>query len=200
METTRASVEPGLKRVVAQLRAGVDPERNFHLLFQRFHRPLLAFFLKRGLSLEDSQDLTQETFVRVHQGVESFEGRSSFDTWLFSVAANQWRNRLRHGSAGKRDETAGRGEGPGSGALSPPSGGPLDELLEQERRQEVRSALQELPPQMRRCAVLRLDQDRKYGEIAVLLQISIQTVKSQLHHARRHLREKLREHFPEVEL
>src|SRR6185295_123541 len=62
--------------------------------------------------------------------------------------------------------------------------GPLAGLLADEQVGRLRQALQDLPPQMRRCVLLRIDQNLKYREIAGVMQISIDTVKSQLSQAR----------------
>ncbi len=61
----------------------------------------------------------------------------------------------------------------------------------------VASAIGTLPPQMRRCLLLRLD-CLKYREIAEVLRLSIYTVKAHLYQARQELQWKLREDFPEI--
>jgi RNA polymerase sigma factor (sigma-70 family) len=188
-------------------------EESFRDLFTRYQHPVFSFFARRGLSVDESRDLTQETFMRVFRSIDSFRGEASFQTWLFSIATNLWRNELRHRMAEKRAaaeiplEDATRAEKAAAEAESaegaeaedpaedlalvsrPPK--ELDDILAQERTTLLRQALDELPPQMRKCVMLRIGQDLKYREIASVMQISIDTVKSQLGQAKVRLRARL---------
>ncbi len=79
------------------------------------------------------------------------------------------------------------------------SEGPLRAALDGERLAAVVAALDGLPDQMRRCAVLRLFQDLSYREIAAALRVSVDVVKVQLFRARKQLREEL-EHLEGLNL
>jgi RNA polymerase sigma-70 factor, ECF subfamily len=177
------------------------PAADFDHLIERFYRPVSYFFSNRGFSHEESRDLAQETFLGVYKGLDRFRGDSSVETWLFKIAANIWRNAIRSRSAEKRDGLEiSADDAPdepdlfGGGRLDP-----LVEALSDERVRLLRAAIDELPPQMRRCLLLRIDHDMKYREIAAVLQISIQTVKSQLFQAKERLKERLVDHFPELD-
>jgi RNA polymerase sigma-70 factor (ECF subfamily) len=128
--------------------------------------------------------------------MDSFRHDASVETWLFTIAANVWRNEVRSRTASKREgrEVPLEGLAESPGALSTElheADDPLAGLLEEERAGLLREALDELPAQMRRCLLLRLDQELKYREIAQVLQVSIETVKSQLFQARERLRQRL---------
>lgn len=71
---------------------------------------------------------------------------------------------------------------------------PLHDMLEEERSRLLRNALEELPPQMRRCVQLRV-QDLRYREIAEILKVSIDTVKAHLYQARQLLKAKLGDYY-----
>jgi RNA polymerase sigma-70 factor (ECF subfamily) len=174
-------------------------------LFARYFRPLYYFFRNRGIPPEDCRDLTQETFLRVYKSIGRFRGDASVQTWLFQIATNLWRNRVRHERAGKRegkevslDAATERGQ-PLPADLSLARGAhnaaPLAGLLADEKVEMLRRALQDLPPQMRRCMLLRIDQNLKYREIAGVMQISIDTVKSQLSQGRERLEKELGPYF-----
>jgi RNA polymerase sigma-70 factor (ECF subfamily) len=176
-------------------------EQELRELFERYYPSVFHFFRNRGVPREDSRDLTQEVFLRVYRGIGRFRRDASFETWLFHIATNLWLNHIRRRTAGKREakevsldhvlESGGQiaaGRSLAGGQEREP---PLDGLIAEERRRAVREALAELPPQMRRCVVLRLDRDLKYREIAALMQISVNTVKSQLGQAKVRLEEKL---------
>ena len=72
-------------------------------LFRRYYRPVVAFFVRRGFSIEESRDLAQETFLRVFKNMDSFRGESAVETWLFQIAGNLYKNTLRSLQTQKRD-------------------------------------------------------------------------------------------------
>ncbi len=200
-----AGPEVRLERVLDELRAGIEIEKNFQHLHDQFHRLLFWFFAKRGFKHEDCHDLTQETFLRVYRGIGGLRENARFKSWLFEIAANIWRNALRDRFADKRNapEVSLDASPDGHAAIrieaevprGPQSPGPLELVERREQLEALRGAIAELPSQMRRCVLLRLDQDRGYREIAVLLRVSVDTVKSHLHQAQGRLRSKLAERF-----
>jgi RNA polymerase sigma-70 factor, ECF subfamily len=183
--------------LVEQIQAGTDYQRSCRELYQRFRRRIVSFFAARGFSADECAELTQETFVRVFLGVGRLQDASRFGTWLFEIAANIYRNELRRRGAAKRDafeesiedlaENQAAGRSDAVAALSTSAPGPLDVTLHRERLERLRAKLALLPPQMRRCVYLRVYQDLKYREIAVLMHISIETVKAHLHQAQKRL-------------
>jgi RNA polymerase sigma-70 factor (ECF subfamily) len=175
-----------------------QPE-EFHRQYEQFLPAVIAFFRRQGFPLEEARDLAQDTFVRAFNGLPGFRGEAAFKTWVLKIAANVWRNELRARAAQKReaprvplDEApdSALAEGSGMGAADG-NDGPYDALWEQQRRDLVRVALQDLPPQMQRCMLLHVGGDLKYREIAAVMKISIGAVKSQLHEARERLKSRL---------
>jgi len=187
-----------LQQILDALQAGRDVEENFRLLCERYHRSLYSFFSRRGFSPADCLDLTQETFLGIYQGIGSFRRDARFETWLFKVATNAWRKRLRWEVAGKRAaeevplDTA-LGADDERSAFQPVAEDPLpgDALLEAERSRLLREAVDRLPDQMRKCLVLSVYHDFKVREIAQLLHLSPETVKVHLFQARRRLQKTL---------
>lgn len=176
----------------------------FLQLFERYYRPVVYFFARRGLSPEESQDFAQETFLRAYKNLDTLREGKAAKAWLFITATNLWRNEVRNRKAQKRIGT----ELPlDEGVVQPAAGssggggssGALAGLLARERVELLRQALEELPPRMHRCVLLRLDQELKYREIAVIMQVSVDTVKAQLHQAKERLKEALGEHFDGID-
>jgi RNA polymerase sigma-70 factor (ECF subfamily) len=179
---------------------GIDQEESFRQIFCHYYPTIRAFFIRRSKSEEEVEDLVQETFLRVHRNLANFRGDSQFETWLFQVSANVYKNAVRSQTTQKRDaqEVSWNDIGTDSAKIEETAiyrdaleNDPLDELLQDERSRLLQEALQELPSQMRRCVELRISWDMKYREIAVLMGLSIETVKSQLHQARQLLKEKM---------
>lgn len=185
--------------IFEQLRDGVRREESFQLLFKRFYWPLFRFFEGRGFTTEECQDLVQETFLRVHRGIDDFRGEARWEHWLFRIAANTAVKAVRHRSAAKRAGVTVPWE-EGDAEDSPPTaaGGveapaPLRLLLDKERRERLSQTIEGLPAQMRRCVRLRVFQDLDFEEIAEILQISPSTVKVQLFKARKRLQVELKD-------
>lgn len=170
-------------------------------LFQRYYRPVVAYFVRRGFPAEESRDLAQETFLRVFKNMESFRGESAIETWLFQIASNLYKNTLRSLQARKRDGQEVSLEGTEEVVVEWRSkeGDALGGILTEERSERLREALRDLPPQMQQAVFLRVDGDLKYREIADVMHVSIETVKAHLYQARQHLRDRLAGYFTHSE-
>lgn len=189
---------------------------RFRALFERYYLSLPSFFSRKGISKDDSLELAQETFLRAYQSLGSFRGEASEASWLFTIASNVWKNALRGRAAAKRSaaevrldesrteasleaqESEDAPESPTlqTSRLKAAEQDPLDQALRSEQTRLLYEAIEDLPPQMRRIVMLRIVQDLKYSEIAAVAQVSVQTVRSQLHAARERLRSQLKEGFP----
>jgi len=171
-------------------------EKQFRQVFERYYRPIHHFFGRRGFDPEECRDLTQETFLRVYRGMGSFRGEAGVKTWLFTIAANIYRNEIRDRHAEKRsgdevslEESLEQGRPIFHRIPSTPrTMDPLSRVLSKERSRLLRNGVAGLPPRMRHCVRLRLDRGLKYREIASLLEVTEDTVKAQLFQARQKLR------------
>jgi RNA polymerase sigma-70 factor (ECF subfamily) len=193
-----------IESLIEQLQAPAsrdDANEAFRRLFDLYSPRLYHFFSRRGFPHSDCLDLTQETFLGIYKGIGAFRQDSSFETWLFKIATNAYRKRLRWGVAGKRDapevplgESLEEG-----GAMATVAAtdlpAPGEEMLQRERALVLRQAIDRLPEQMRKCLVLRVDHEMAYKEIAVVLRLSPETVKVHLARARRRLQEELGPYF-----
>jgi RNA polymerase sigma-70 factor (ECF subfamily) len=188
----------------------MDSDPTFREVFHRYYWSVCKLFRRYGFSEEEAQELTQDAFLRVHKAWADFRGESQLTTWVFQIARNLALNAVRSRKTLKRDaqevslDETGRfddegGVGDRICVQGKIDGNPLAEVLDAERSQMLRKALQSLPPQMRRCVELRLNEDLKYREIAELLDISIDTVKAHLFQARQHLKAKLSDYFSDID-
>ena len=196
------SVDP-VAEAIQEFQSGQRREESFRFLFETYQPAVFGFFRNRGFSVDESQDLTQRAFLGVYQGLQDFRHQSSFRTWFFRIVTNVYRNALRDRSAAKRSatETSLDALQEPSGeewdyALEPadPNAGPLATALDRERLEALQEALERMPDKMRHAMMLRLHHGMTYRQIATVMQISIDTVKAHLHHARRRLAE-LRDYY-----
>lgn len=191
-------------------RAETPQEREdcFRQIFLLFYRMVLRYFVRRGFPDDEAKDLLQDTFLKVHEKLATFRGESSFECWLFRVAENIYKNRLRALSTQKRTAHEVAWEDVTESDLTEvPTDdfrlhargeGPLDQVLTEERVDLLYRAMGDLPPQMRRCVMLRVVGDLKYREIAAILQVSVDTVKAHLYQARQQLKGRLGDYFTEL--
>lgn len=160
--------------------------KDFEAVFRRNYGRLVGFFLNRGFARDTVEDLAQETLVRAFRGYQYFRGESSEATWLFAIASNVWRNELRSRHVLKR----GASETPLSAEiaeqLTSQSPSALEQVLTDERIDLLRQAVDDLPPQMKRCMLLHLG-DLRLVEIAAIVGVQVNTVKSLIHQARSRL-------------
>ncbi len=189
-----------VQEIVERLKAGTSSQEEFRRLYEIFYPSVHAYFARRGFPPQDCHDLTQETFLGIYQGIATFRSESRFETWLFIVAENARRKRLRWLGAGKRAAQEVPWEGGAEGfapadrmATALPAPGEV--ALSHERSRLLRQAIERLPTQMRKCLLLRVYRDLKYREIAVTLGLSTETVKVHLFHARKRLQEELGDDF-----
>jgi len=134
-----------------------------------------------------AEDLVQDTFVAALGSLDSFEGRSSYYTWLYGILLNKFRGYLR----GKSNSVvpAAQGDEPDRVGLldqvSDTRAAPEERMTQHETAQLVREALDELPPHHRGVLALRYLEGMSYREIAVAMDCSVGTVKSRIHYALR---------------
>ena len=172
----------------------------FRKLYQRYYRPIVAYFVRSGFPLEEARQLAQDAFLRVYQGMDSYEGRGDF-AFLKTTATRVALNAVRAQHADKRRveivsvEDLPVPESPpiaSSPGMSEPQPSAEESLIEQEevelRRQWLQEAIAGLPEGLRQCVLLRV-RGVSYREIARLLGISEDAVKSRLHEALKKLRE-----------
>ena len=162
------------------LAAGGDV-RAFERLY-RTHLPKVHSLVRRMAAGRDTDELTQDVFVRVWQKLASFRGESAFGTWLHRLAVNVVIERFRTETL--RRQRYHDGEEIFDVLPARASSGDLS--------MDFEAALTKLPDGAREIFVLHDVEGYKHHEIAELLEISAGTSKAQLHRARMMLRRHLR--------
>jgi len=76
-------------------KAQADDERAFGELVHRYESKVYSLALKMLRNPEDAEDVIQDTFLRAYRGIKSFQGHSTFSTWIYRITANSALMRLR---------------------------------------------------------------------------------------------------------
>jgi RNA polymerase sigma-70 factor (ECF subfamily) len=189
-----------LDPVVAAATAG--DESAFSELVHRHGRELRAHCYRMLGSYEDSEDLTQETFLRAWHSRASFRGHSSFRAWLHRIATNACLTALERRSG--RQGTTRREEAASSSpsdrqfeGIATADAGPDDEVVSKETIElALGVAVRYLPPRQRAVLYLRDVLDWSARDTAELLETSLASVTS----AHQRARTTLRRHLPERRL
>lgn len=142
----------------------------------------LAYFYLRDRQL--AEDIAQETFIRVYRSWDTFRGDSSLSTWIYRIAANLCRDRLRS----KAHSIVLSWTPPEPRETDPDPG---DTVVDAAQRREVLEAVLELPDHYREVVAFFYYQQLGVNEIAEMLDESPGTIKSRLHRARSLLRDRL---------
>jgi RNA polymerase sigma factor (sigma-70 family) len=172
-------------------------ERALDSLMQRWELPLRSFLYRSCPNSQDAEDLAQEAFVRVYQNRGKFRPGSKFSTWLFSIAVNLNRDRLRRMKVRKRvllNESALESIPEDTAGGSPP--GAALSLLQAETAATVRSAVQSLEEPLRSAVLLCEYEELATSEAASILGCSSKAIESRLYRARALLRKSLAGLFP----
>ena len=161
--------------------AGIDQDsaKRFHngdrLALQEvighYQGSVFGIGLKLLGSVDDAKDYSQDVFVHAYEKRHRFDPERPFEPWFFKLALNLGRQRLR-----KRKEVPRSDSMPAEIVQETAE----KEFIEAERKERVRHALQQLKPKYRECLVLRFESDMKLREIAELLGIPVETVKTRL--------------------
>lgn len=154
----------------------------FRWIIERYQRPVFQMVSNLIFDRHAAEDITQDVFLTVYQKLSTFDPiRSRFSTWLFTIARNKSVNVLRK----RKQEIS---VDPRDMALSENPGDQIDDEL----FQHMDAVLNQLPPRQKRAFVLAEFENLPYDRIAQIECVSIGTVKSRIHRAKKKLRNALK--------
>jgi len=147
----------------------------FDDLVRKYQKPLYSLLYRMVSSHDDASDLLQKTFIKAFTGLRSFERRASFKTWLYQIAINLAKNVYRDRA---RVEYVSIDD-----VIIRKNPRTLETLIHNESRQLLRRALGNLPEKQRLTLLLRVQEEKKFEEIADIMECTVGTSKANYHHA-----------------
>lgn len=160
-------------------------EGAFDLLAGRWQRRLYNFIL-RYIGGEEAQDLCQQTLLRAYQGLGRLREPEHFSTWLYQIAVNACRDEFSRRQQRPTVSMEEVGE-----PADPAQGGAELGALRRDLRDWLERGLQAIPEEQRLVVVMKEYQQLKFTEIADILKVPVNTVKSRLYYGLNNLRKVL---------
>lgn len=167
-------------------RARLGEQDAFEQLVIENQNRIYTLCLRMTGNPQDAQDLAQEAFLKAWRGLGSFQGDSSFSTWVYRLASNVCIDFLRREKRRQGISPAFSLDDEDRADLHPPdySQDPAAAYQRDQQRQELERALEQLPAHHRQVLVMRELSGLSYQEISQSLGIDLGTVKSRLARAR----------------
>ncbi len=175
---------------------------DFNELVARYEKPIFNVVYRILGDYDEAADVTQETFINAYRNFHKFRGDASVFTWLYQIAVNQSRNRLRRRKRPDVAKTesldtafldeAGDAE---SRDIPDTTHAPHQALERKEMQEKIMAAIEALPAEYREVVVLREMQGLSYQEIVDVTGLSMDNVKTRLSRARAMLRRRLEPYY-----
>ncbi|MGH9341397.1 MAG: RNA polymerase sigma factor [Acidobacteriota bacterium] len=187
-----------LKEIVVRVQNG--SAEDFQRLYDLFSKPIFNFVWRLIGSPEDAEDITQDTFVKVHTDLKNLREPKQFKFWLFRIARNEVYQKLRRSQ--KTTEVSIDDEDTdyynfladdASSSLDPET-----QVLCRELNDTIENALMKMPPRYRDVFVLAVFQKMSYEDITKVVGRSLLSVKTDIYRARLIAKEVLGEYLKKV--
>ncbi len=170
-----------------------DPKDEFERIVLAYEKRLYNVALRLTGNPETAFELTHETFIRAFRAWRRFRGDSSVYTWLYRIMINLNKDRIAR-EARRREYEVPLEPHPseeGHREWLSPAPSPQEAVEAKELRDFLTEVVESLPPGYRECLVLREVDGLSYEEIASVMGITVEAVRSRLARARQHIRQKL---------
>ena len=178
------------------LRVRNDEPGAFEEMVENFQHRLVSVMHHLVGNAEEAEDLAQEVFLRVYRARKKYRPRSKFSTWLFTIANNLALNALRTRQRKPAvplniHDSGPLGPRPAEQLVKAKTSSPSTRIQNVELVAIIRQALENLNERQRMAVLLNKFEDMNYSEIAEIMGMSSQAVKSLLSRARANLRQVL---------
>jgi RNA polymerase sigma-70 factor (ECF subfamily) len=195
----RAAARIRERRLVRRLQA--DDERAFQELVSTYQNRVFGLVYRMLGNRQEAEDVAQEVFISIHRGIKNYRGEGRLYTWIYRIASNTCKNRLKYLKGRQFFRASDIDETP-SAHLAGNDGGPTQTFQSQVPGPEaqvegsrleiaVQRELAQLDPEHRLLIVLRDVQGLSYDDIVKITGLNSGTVKSRLHRGRVALKKRL---------
>ncbi|MCH8556227.1 MAG: sigma-70 family RNA polymerase sigma factor [Balneolia bacterium] len=181
------------EQLMRQFQAG--NEGAFTMLVQRYQQRLYHYLIRYTRNHEDTEDIIQETFMRVYNSRNAYEEVARFSTWLYTIAGNLMRTQFKKRQRMQTSSisASAQDDDPGTYSLEIPDTHltPEEHVNSSLTMSMIRKALNELPEEYSELLNLREYKDLSYEEISEAVNLPMGTVKSRINRGRNRLQSML---------
>ncbi len=164
----------------------------YNQIVYRYKDRLLNFIYRFLNDLDRSEDLVQDTLLKLYTHKDSYQEIAKFSTWLYTIAANLARTELRKLKRRKTFSVTELSYEDREFIISSSDADPSDDHLSKNFEKTVQHALLELPDDFKTIIILRDIQELSYDEISKIVQLPLGTVKSRINRGRVKLQQLLK--------
>lgn len=168
-------------------------ERAYIELVKRYKDRLLNFVFRYLNSFEQSEDVVQDTLMKLYTSAHMYREIAKFSTWIFTIAANLAKSELRRQKRRRTISIHTMGYDNKEYEIPSDDYSPEKETTSNYGEKQIQQAIDTLPDQFKTVIILREVQQLSYEEISQILNISIGTVKSRINRGRLRLQKMLKE-------
>jgi RNA polymerase sigma-70 factor (ECF subfamily) len=181
----------------AQLIKGIQQgdRKSFQILVETYQRMVVNTCLAIVHNKADAEDLAQDVFLEIFRTAENFRGDSKVSTWLYRIATNRSLNMIRNNKRKRFFQsieeafTGGRNR---TSEISETRGDQPDQnITDQQRSDLLHRAIDRLPEKQRIAFTLNKYEELPYQQIAEIMEISLASLESLIHRAKKNLQEQL---------
>jgi len=164
----------------------------FEIIVKRYKDPLINFVYQFINDRIDSEDVVQETFIRVYRNKHLYRNIAKFSTWIYTIASNLAKTELRRRRRRKLVSISQMGFNNKDFELTDDGQTPEGQIDSKMPESTIRKEIDDLPVKFKEVVVLRDIQELSYEEISQILKIPIGTVKSRVNRGRLRLQKRLK--------
>ena len=154
-----------------------ERERAFRIILKTYQERLYSLIKNMVHSHEDTDDILQNTFVKVHKYLPAFQNKSSLYTWIYRIAINETLRFLAQSKAQQRVIAS------AFKRASVPDAYEMDSMDEEKIWLLLNEGIEHLPPRQKLVFKLRYFEKMTYAEMADILKVTEGSLKASFHHA-----------------
>ncbi len=159
----------------------------YDLIVRRYKDQLLNFAYRFLGNLEESEDVVQETFLRLYKNRHAYKQIAKFSTWIYTIAGNLAKTELRKRKRRKLISISELGFEEKEYELEDNKANTEQQADSQLKEKIIQNAIEDLPFRFKQVIILRDIQELSYEDISSILRIPLGTVKSRVNRARQRL-------------